>query len=287
METNQSVSPLLAVDLPEGDRAPEGSRVLRVDIPIFEKTVAARVHVADVEARLADIMPLARWLDAQIIDSAIVQMRTKGWEASCTAGCCACCYYLIPLSLPEAFCLWDELLGRPEARRAELGDRLTAATQKLLSEPFMPSSDATGEMADQMGAWYASLELPCPLLENALCSEYDIRPLACREYMVISPPEHCDGRSSQKATRIDLPVSIAESCMELAATMEGREPEGVILTSMLAWLGDNLHRHEQTFPAIELFSTFLQIVGRRVRTDLRLPEADEPGSLPAAPFSAA
>ncbi|MFP4435578.1 MAG: hypothetical protein ACOCVI_03750 [Planctomycetota bacterium] len=285
MAAIESTSPLLAVNLPEGTSAPDGSRVMRMEIPIFDQTVCVRAHIADVPARLADLMPLARWLDEQIIQSAIDQTRAKGWNVSCSMGCCACCSYLIPLSLPEVFNLWDELLAMDDRRRLQLGERFTESTHRLLSRPFTPDTtrgDGDGSVVDQMGRWYAELELPCPLLENALCSEYDIRPLACREYMVISPPEHCQGRSPHRATRIDLPVSIAESCMELAASMEGGEPEGIILTSMLAWLGDNLHRHEATFPALEMFRTFLQIVQRRVRTDLRLPSLGEAAATAAS-----
>lgn len=274
MAANEPTTPLLAVNLPEGTSAPNGSRVLRMEIPIFDQTVCVRAHIADVPARLADLMPLARWLDERIVQSTIEQTSEKGWNVSCSMGCCACCSYLIPLSLPEVFSLWDELLAMDEQRRLQLGERFTESTRRLFSQPFAPADidgDGHANIVHQMGQWYAELELPCPLLENALCSEYEIRPLACREYMVISSPEHCQGRSPHPATRIDLPVSIAESCMELTATMEGREPEGIIMTSMLAWLGDNLDRHEATFPALELFRTFLQIVQRRVRTDLHLP----------------
>jgi Fe-S-cluster containining protein len=288
MERNQSASPLLAVNLPEDESAPVGSRVLRSEVPVFDETVSVRVHVADVSARLADLMPLARWLDERIIDSAVRQARTKGWDISCSAGCCACCSYLIPLSLPEAFCLWDNLLAMSGERRELLGERFTTTAQRLLRKPFQPSPCQSEHAAvEEIGQWYAELEIPCPLLENALCSEYDIRPLACREYMVISPPEHCEGRSPHTATRVDLPVSVAESCMELAATMEGSEPEGIILASLLAWLGDNLPRHEQTYPAIEMFRTFLQIISRRVRTDLHLPDRDDANNASDASAGAA
>ena len=38
---------------------------------------------------------------------------------------------------------------------------------------------------------YWALKIACPFLENESCSIYKDRPIACREYLVVTDPKHC------------------------------------------------------------------------------------------------
>ncbi|MFP4053244.1 MAG: YkgJ family cysteine cluster protein [Phycisphaerae bacterium] len=270
---NQTVR-VFAVDLPpEGTRPADGSRLLRIQLPVFDRVLDERVRVADVPARLADMVPLARHLAERILASAVTQLRQRGLTLSCRKGCDACCHYLVPISPPEAFHLWEDLLALQGQHRRRIAESFEKAARNVLSARFTARADDQTELLREVAQWYTSLDQPCPLLNQHGCELHSERPVVCREYNVVSNPALCDGHNPGVATRLELPVSLAECLMELTARVEGREPEGVILSTLLAWLPENLQRHHRTYPAIELAETMLEIVRLRCRTDLDLPRA--------------
>jgi Fe-S-cluster containining protein len=266
---------VFAVSLPQGDARPAtGSRLLRIQLPVFDRMLDERVCVADVPARLADMVPLARHLAERILASAVAQLHERGLQLSCRKHCDACCYYLVPVSAPEAFALWESMLSLPDPSRERIAGRFEQAARNVLATPFTaPADEQAEELLKTVADWYTALEQPCPLLKQHVCELHTERPVVCREYNVVSEASLCDGNRPGVATRLELPVSLAECLMELAAHMEGSEPEGVILSTLLAWLPENLDRHHRTYPAIELAQTLLEIVRRRCRTDLHLPQA--------------
>jgi Fe-S-cluster containining protein len=92
-----------------------------------------------------------------------------------------------------------------------------------------------------------------------MCSIYDIRPLACREYFVKGSEKACAGGCGT-AEKIQMPVRTAEVLTELASELEGTDPEAVMLPLVLIWHADNLSRSNRTWPAIEMVERFVEIV---------------------------
>jgi len=96
---------------------------------------------------------------------------------SCTRGCIGCCHQLVLIDLIEAFAIADHVLKKGFVTRALL--------QTLLDHAEMQNDGTRGK-------WFESAT-PCAFLdpETKDCRVYDVRPMACRMYYVISPPENC------------------------------------------------------------------------------------------------
>jgi hypothetical protein len=92
-----------------------------------------------------------------------------------------------------------------------------------------------------------------------------LRPVVCREYYVTSAPNTCQPDSDQTADVLPNPLSVAECLMQLAAEVEDAEPDGIIMTTVLAWLPSNMHRHQQTWPAPELYARLVDILQDRAQ----------------------
>ncbi len=85
---------------------------------------------------------------------------------ACRPGCAHCCYQAVGVSPPEVLAIHEHLLAtRSSEALAAFDRRLREADEKTrgmsLTERLSP-------------------ELPCPFLEEAACSIYEVRPLACR-----------------------------------------------------------------------------------------------------------
>lgn len=92
---------------------------IEFSLEIFDEPVLFRIDVIPGMIKLSEIVPLARELSSQI--STIIQTKetNTGICIPCRKGCSACCNYLVPLSIPEAFQLRNEVLAMPEnIRRA-------------------------------------------------------------------------------------------------------------------------------------------------------------------------
>ena len=61
------------------------------------------------------------------------------------------------------------------------------------------------ETAHALGLKYFALGIPCPFLEEERCTIHEIRPLRCREYLVVSPAEHCAHPATKRGHRRQAP----------------------------------------------------------------------------------
>ena len=102
---------------------------------------------------------------------------------TCRAGCTACCHDnphgVAGIELAR---LRRALAGR-EAELQPRVERAVAAYRALVAE--------RGEMAAEAAT--RALRQPCPLLgAHGLCTAYNARPMACRMFYALTPPEMCD-----------------------------------------------------------------------------------------------
>jgi len=81
--------------------------------------------------------------------------------------------------------------------------------------------------------------VPCPFLENESCGIHPIRPLACREYLVVSDPELCRDPAVNDVTGLQLPLKLSH-VMHAFAREIAQDPRGWIpLVFLLAWARGN------------------------------------------------
>jgi hypothetical protein len=111
----------------------------------------------------------------------------------------------------------------------------------------------------ELGRWYRSLNLVCPLLAEQCCAWYATRPIACRQYFVITSPRHC-GTGSNESRRLAMPFSIVQALCRLASDLTGSEPTAVLLPLAPAWAIANPGWGQRTWPSEQVFGRFVEIV---------------------------
>jgi Fe-S-cluster containining protein len=172
----------------------------------------------------------------------------------------------VPLSVPEAFRLAEELSAMPASAGRSLIKSSIETARKILDNmlsDFELSGSAEKHheiQSREISDWYAGLGLPCPFLSDGLCRTYERRPIACREHMVTSPARHCDLTSKNRPDVVEMPVSILECLGRLTAELEQSEVEAVMLPLTLPWVQENLERSRRTWPAVTVVERFIKII---------------------------
>jgi Fe-S-cluster containining protein len=135
----------------------------------------------------------------------------------------------------------------------------------LNEKPKIFEVNESAEASDQtqiiaLSKWYASLKLACPFLSNNLCTSYEHRPLACREYIVTGSALLCNNEWSDESQTVQIPISILDCLGQLAAELEQSDIEAVMLPLALPWVQENLERGERTWPAVTMVECFVEIL---------------------------
>jgi len=121
---------------------------------------------------------------------------------------------MVPVSPPEAFALTDGIRHLPANQQTRIQERLTQTKNKLhetgLLSRLVQLSETPHQVNDDdiepLNQAYYTHRLPCPFLENEVCSIYDLRPAACRELLVTSPPELCQDLATNPIQALPVPL---------------------------------------------------------------------------------
>ncbi|MDB5171879.1 MAG: hypothetical protein JWN51_652 [Phycisphaerales bacterium] len=183
-------------------------RTATVELTVNGRRLGLHVSVPDRPVRPAELLPVYRSISAQLMAVAVKDVEDAGFKVSCRAGCGACCRQLVPISPIEARELVKVIDRMPEPRRTEMRRRFSVVRQALqgaglLERLLDPRHSREGRVLSEQ---YWRLRLPCPFLENESCSIYPDRPIACREYLVVSPAEHCAEPTSENVRALPLPA---------------------------------------------------------------------------------
>jgi len=249
------------------------------EIDVLGRRFRLAISYVDAPAALIDLVPMARALSDVLTEQLKVTLEGFGRQPSCRKGCAHCCYYLVPISTAEAFCLTREVLAISEPLRSALIRMFHLAGRRLLSRP--PQDAGSAAPADRrlgpsrrlryLSDWYASLHLACPFLADRACAIYDLRPLACREYWVTSDPRHCRLFSPGRVDTAPLPVRIAEVLSETCGRLEGQH-DTILLPLALPFAQDHSPRAARRWPARVLVRCFLETLFDRIHTNLAAPD---------------
>ena len=243
-----------------------GAKTLSVELDILGEPMCFDLKVADRPARLSDIAPLARALSTKLALAMLDRLSARGKCVACRKGCSACCCYLVPLSVPEAFRLAEELSAMPASEGRTLMQSSLDTARTILDH--MPKDFKMGESEEanndtrlrQLGDWYAGLGLVCPFLSDGLCVLYEQRPTACREYLVTRSAICCDVASTDEPDKVKMPFSVLECLGQLTAELEQSDVEAVMLPLALPWAQENIERSQRTWPAVMVVERFVQIL---------------------------
>lgn len=192
---------------------------------------------------VTSIVPALRGIGERAM--ALEQSRAEagGRTISCRMGCAACCRMLVPVSPPEAFALHDAVHRLPEPQQQHVRARIEAARARLdesgLWSRLREIADSDRQLSDedmeQTNRDYYALRLPCPFLENEVCSIYPDRPSACRELVVTSPAELCRDIVRNPVRPIPVPVRMGTVLGMLWAELVGGPVKLIPLPLALSW----------------------------------------------------
>jgi Fe-S-cluster containining protein len=266
-------------NLPAADAAGAAERdEVRVDLPVLGLRYERRLPVDDAPATLADVVPVAWQLCDDITRITLEQARLAGRNIPCKKGCSACCRYMVPLSVPEAFRLWQDIQGLPQLDRIQLLGSFQTVALRIVEAaraqpPVRPDEADTASddvILSAAGKWYARLNLACPFLDADACSIYDRRPVACRKYHVVTDARFCDDVASGLGRRLAVPVGPVQALCQLAAELEQSEPQAVLLPMAPLWAASHLDRAQRTWPRRAMIERLVQILTDQAERSQRL-----------------
>ncbi len=244
------------------------TQVIGLDLDVLGKKVNFSFAVSKGQATLADIVPLARTICTKITDIVVESVCSNGDHIPCCKGCETCCsHYLVPLSVPEAFRLKEEISHAPRSQRESIWQACLLTTRRILSKRppklLLDQTDGPSMVGlvdlKRVSDWYKNLKMPCPFLHKGLCTIYDQRPLACREHFVKGSAEACNGERDV-AEVVRMPVQMPNALAQLAQDFEGTTLEAVLLPLVFLWYEQERPRANKTWPAAMMVKRFLEIV---------------------------
>ena len=216
------------------------------------------------------IVPVTRRLGEEAMQLEEQHARELGRSISCQMGCAACCRMMVPLSPPETFALRDYVEQLPADQRDRLIARLAETKSSLQKHDLLDQLQAVAdtteplpdEQLDPINRAYYSLRLPCPFLENELCSIYEARPAACRELLVTSPAELCDNIADNPVQPLPVPVRIGTVLGLVWASLTNSTPRLIPLPLALDWAEQHRQESAQTWTGSALIDQMLDKMWR-------------------------
>jgi Fe-S-cluster containining protein len=197
----------------------------QISLTIAGRPLRMNLEVPAAPTRRRALLPVFRQIADVIVDIAVQQVETEGGRVSCTEGCGACCRQLVPISEPEAHAVRELVLALPEPRRTNVQARFAEARRRLDEAGLLESLLSTERMSAAelraLGLAYFRLSLACPFLEDESCSIHIHRPIACREYLVTSPPRHCARPAADTITIVPIPGKVSNAVSRTGATEDG------------------------------------------------------------------
>ncbi|MDH5324337.1 MAG: YkgJ family cysteine cluster protein [Gammaproteobacteria bacterium] len=211
----------------------------RMQIRLGGKQEDISLDVPNKPSKSTVTLPLLRHIVQKAEITAIESASRDGKEITCSKGCAACCRQLIAIPPTEAMYI-QKLIGRlSKPRQKIIRQRFKDTKEKIhssgLLEHVMQLSGDTDLVTVALD--YFRLQIPCPFLEQECCSIYAERPLACREYLVVNPPERCANPTRETIDMLSFPVKTSRLLTELDRLWyQDNKHNAVPLSLLLYWL---------------------------------------------------
>jgi Fe-S-cluster containining protein len=130
-------------------------------------------------------------------------VEAKNEKITCSSGCTHCCHLFVGASVQEAEAIVYYLYRNEEklaqflktypawrARVKESGDLFRKQPQENKRTDVNSGGQNLNSKVGDLAA-YARLHIPCPFLQDNVCSIYEVRPFVCAGLVVTTPPEWC------------------------------------------------------------------------------------------------
>lgn len=227
--------------MPEtAEPAPNAAVKVSFALPVGQGYLNASANLPLAKTTLTQLLPVIQGLENAIIGRVAQEAEEAGTPISCKAGCGACCRQMVPINFFEAEALSTWIDTLPEDKKAVIEERFHRALSalreagvidKILDGRWMDEEQLAGQLAiDYFHAYVA-----CPFLQDESCSIHPLRPLACREYLVTSPPALCDDPSVNQVSGVQLPLKLSRVLYSFGQEIEENHRGWIPLTFLLAW----------------------------------------------------
>ncbi|MBN1819007.1 MAG: YkgJ family cysteine cluster protein [Sedimentisphaerales bacterium] len=255
-------------------------RFVPFELDILGRRLSLSFCYFDRAAGLAEMVPMSRALSDLISRQMEIALKGYNKHVSCRRGCSHCCYYMVPVSLAEAFQITEETRELPDVLRQQILRSFQKAGYCLLNHHPPKAEHFPARQIAYLRAlsdWYRSLHLACPFLVHHVCGIYHSRPLTCREYWALSDPSYCHTGSENGVRTAPLPVRIAEVLSEVCTRLTGTD-QTMLLPLSVPFVTMNSEQKSKTWPAGFLVDTFLTVLFEQIhRNSLSVespPQAD-------------
>ena len=256
--------------MPDPAPQPPAVRPTLVQMMVGGRPLKVRVDVPTGPIRPEALLPLYQAIADRLTDLSARAAAEAGDAISCKRGCAACCRQLVAISALEARELMKLVDRLPEPQRSRVRLRFADAKRRIEAEaphlvpPMRYPEEArySTQQNMELARQYVRLGIACPFLEDESCSIYADRPVTCRQYVVVSAPEHCATLSEQVRSMEPSGGPAAQWMPVWERTRSGHPAEFVALI----FAPDFVAEHPEPPPAsagTELFGEFLTRMQRR------------------------
>jgi Fe-S-cluster containining protein len=218
---------------------PRSMRTATVNLTVARSKLQFKLTVPDGPTPKIDLLPLFRSLTDTIVDAAADDAKARGYTISCRKGCGACCRQVVPISDVEAESIHRLVAALPAPRRDTVVERFARAREKLaeggLLDTLRASQRVPAGEAEALGLAYFALGIPCPFLEDEACSIHAERPLACREYLVTTPPGHCARPTRETIHCVPVPARVSRAIRRIDEDVPPGQEPWIPLVLALEW----------------------------------------------------
>ena len=203
-----------------------------------EGKMKASIDLPEGEVTVTQLLPVLQGLTSRIVNGVT---EGTGTQISCKAGCGACCRQVVPISVYEAEGLATWIRGLPADQQAMIEERFAQTVEELREKGLLQRLqtvgwDAKSEATRDLALDFLRAGVACPFLVNESCAIHPIRPLICREYVVVSPAEYCSAPWLNQVVGVTVPVQLSHALRRLAARMEGADEGWLPLVLLLEWM---------------------------------------------------
>jgi Fe-S-cluster containining protein len=267
-------TPMQSSPKPSGEGVP-----LQVEIALGSFHFRGTVALPVVPTKPRDLVPLALALADALAEDAVRRVAAEGGKVSCKKGCAACCRYLVHVSESEAHYLYEMVERLPEPHHSRVRERFAEAGRRLQQAGFLETLRQfpmwTGREIHERGQVYHNLQIPCPFLEEESCSVYADRPIACREYLVTSPPEYCATADRTAVHGVTMPVSFFIGLARFGVPTEAKTlHRWVPLVLALEW-AESQPDSNPSRPAEQVLNEFIEHLEMRHPKEAPAPAGGE------------
>jgi Fe-S-cluster containining protein len=183
-----------------------------LELSVAGSRIEADITMPATPVALGQMLPVFRSLADAVVGAATEAVESQGHSVSCRKGCGACCRQLVPIGEAEARRIRDLVESLPEPRRSVVRARFADARRRLAEAGLIDALEHPEHWVEDdrrsFGLDYFRQRIACPFLEEESCSIYEDRPIACREYLVTSPAEHCSRPTPETVRCVPVPTKV-------------------------------------------------------------------------------